>query len=146
MTQEELNHIRRSCSFLARVQVRLPITGETIVFDRMGEVAFYETAFSTGLHFSFHPILRIILNSYNTCFAHLVSNGWRSMIGGLLLWQSDGNPLSLIEFRNSFNLFNNPKPDLGWWYFKAKPCLTLIGDYPSNIKGWKKFFFILGDD
>ena len=51
------------------------------------------------------------------------------------------------ELRNLFNLFNNHKPNLGWCYFKAKPHLAILREYPSNVKGWKKkFFFVLGYD
>ena len=69
------------------------------------------------------------------------------MVSALLLWQSKKHTLSLDEFRNLFNLSNNPKPDWGLLYFKVKPHLPILGDYPSNVKGWKmKLFFVLGDD
>ncbi|GFY81552.1 SAUR-like auxin-responsive protein family [Actinidia rufa] len=54
--------------------------------------------------------------------------------------------LSLNEFRHLFDLFNNLKPDFGCLYFKVRPNLTMLRGYPSNVKGWKKFFFILGDN
>ncbi|GFY82754.1 hypothetical protein Acr_02g0009940 [Actinidia rufa] len=31
-------------------------------------------------------------------------------------------------------------------YFKARPGLTIIGRYTSNIKGWKKKFFFVSED
>ncbi|GFY93766.1 cytochrome P450, family 81, subfamily H, polypeptide 1 [Actinidia rufa] len=49
--------------------------------------------------------------------------------------------------RNLFSLNSNPKPDQGWLYFKARYKKTLLGGYPSNVKGWKsKFFFVSGDE
>ena len=53
----------------------------------------------------------------------------------------------LSEFKTLFNLNNNPKPDHDWLYFKAMYKKTLLGGYPSNVKGWKrKIFFALGED
>ncbi|GFZ04989.1 hypothetical protein Acr_17g0005610 [Actinidia rufa] len=55
--------------------------------------------------------------------------------------------LSLNEFRSLFNLLKNPRPDSGWLYFKVKLGHSLIGEYPSNVKGWKKkFFFVSNND
>ncbi|GFZ06998.1 hypothetical protein Acr_18g0011680 [Actinidia rufa] len=49
--------------------------------------------------------------------------------------------------RNLFSLNSNPKLDQGWLYFKARNKKTLLGGYPSNVKGWKsKFFFVTGDE
>ncbi|GFZ03502.1 hypothetical protein Acr_16g0001260 [Actinidia rufa] len=55
--------------------------------------------------------------------------------------------ISLNEFKNLFGLFNNPKPDFGWLYFKARPKKTLLWGYPNNVNGWKKkFFFVSGNN
>ncbi|GFY91229.1 hypothetical protein Acr_07g0014250 [Actinidia rufa] len=41
----------------------------------------------------------------------------------------------------------SPLPDLGWYYFKARPEKNLLRGSPSNVKGWKKrFFFASGDE
>ena len=61
MTLEELDSLRESYSFPPGVQIRLPEEGETIISARPGKVAFYEAAFSVGLHFSIHPTIRLIL-------------------------------------------------------------------------------------
>ncbi|GFY95644.1 hypothetical protein Acr_10g0010290 [Actinidia rufa] len=46
-----------------------------------------------------------------------------------------------------FGIFNNPKLDFGWLYFKARPKRTLLRGYPINVKRQKKkFFFIAGDN
>ena len=44
----------------------------------------------------------------------------------MVLWRFHKFAVSLNEFRNLFGLFNNPKPDSIWLYFKAKPKKTLI--------------------
>ena len=52
MTQGELDHLRKSCIFPARIQTRLLEVGETIMSAHPGEVNFYEAAFLVGLRFS----------------------------------------------------------------------------------------------
>ena len=141
MTQGELDHLRELCFFPIGVQMRLPKANETIESTRSSEVAFYEATFSAGLHFPIYRTLRKILILYNICPAQLVPNGWRSMIGMPLLQLSNENTFSMNEFSNLLNLFNNPKPDRGQWCFKVKSRLTIIKEYPSNVKGWKKKFF-----
>ena len=57
-------------------------------------MAFYEASFSASLYFPIHPTPKKIFNFYNICPAQLVPNGWKSMIGMLLLWLSGNNTLS----------------------------------------------------
>ncbi|GFY94786.1 hypothetical protein Acr_10g0001710 [Actinidia rufa] len=129
------------------VMIRLPDEGETITSTRQGEVAFYEAAFPAGLRFSLHNTIRLILQFYNTCPAHLVPNAWKSIACSMALWRVYKYSISLSEFRNLFSLNCNPKPDQGWLYFKARNKKVLLGGYPSNVKGWKsKFFFVSGDE
>ena len=147
MTLEELNSLRETYSFPLEVRVRLPKEGETIVSARPGEVAFYEAAFSTGLCFPIHSTIRLILQFYNICLAHLVPNAWRSIACSMALWWVFKYTLSLSEFRNLFSLNSNSKPDQGWLYFKARNKKNLLGGYPSNVKGWQnKFFLVIGDE
>ena len=92
----------------------------------------------------------LLLRKSLTFITYVLPN-WFPMVGGawLACYCSGYRATipSLNEFRNLFNLFNNPKPDSGWWSFKAKPHLSIHGEYPSNFKGWKnKFLFALGDD
>ncbi|PSR92996.1 hypothetical protein CEY00_Acc27605 [Actinidia chinensis var. chinensis] len=147
MTLEELNALRETYSFPSRVWVRLPEEGETIISIRPGEVAFYEAAFPAGLHFFIHPTIRLILQFYNIFLAQLVTNAGRSITCSMAMWRVFKYTLSLSEFRNLFILNSNPKPDQGWLYFKARNKKTLLGGYPSNVKGWKsKFFFVSSNE
>ncbi|GFZ15862.1 hypothetical protein Acr_25g0002710 [Actinidia rufa] len=147
MTLEELNSLRKTYYFPPGVRVRLPEEGETIVSARLGEVAFYEAAFPAGLCFPIHSTIRLILQFYNICPAQLVPNAWRSIACSMAWWRVFKYTLSLSEFRNLFSLNSNPKPNQGWLYFKARNKKTLLGGYPSNVKGWKsKLFFVTGDE
>ncbi|GFS34046.1 hypothetical protein Acr_00g0031980 [Actinidia rufa] len=52
-----------------------------------------------------------------------------------------------IGHRCFYTLFKNPKPDLGWLYFKVRPGKNVLKESPSNVKGWKnRFFFVSRDD
>ncbi|XP_057465950.1 uncharacterized protein LOC130755554 isoform X2 [Actinidia eriantha] len=48
---------------------------------------------------------------------------------------------------NNLSMLVCMSTDSEWLYFKAIRKQTLLGWYPSNVKGWKKkFFFISGDN
>ena len=63
MTQDELDHLRESCSFPSSFQIRLSEADETIVSTCPGEVAFYKATFHAGLCLPIHPIIRRIYTS-----------------------------------------------------------------------------------
>ena len=86
MTQGELHQLKEAYRFLAEVRTRLPDASEPIILTRLGEVAFYEVAFSTSLCFQIYPLIRRILGFYNVCPAQLAPNAWQSMVGALVLW------------------------------------------------------------
>ncbi|GFZ14743.1 hypothetical protein Acr_24g0009330 [Actinidia rufa] len=114
MTQGELDRLQESCSFPVRIQIRLPKVDETITSARLGDVIFYEAAFL------FTPQSEGYWHVINIYPAQLVPNAWRSIISALVLWQFKKFALSLNEFRLVFGIFNNPKSDSGWLYFKAR--------------------------
>ncbi|GFZ16175.1 hypothetical protein Acr_25g0005840 [Actinidia rufa] len=73
------------------------------------------------------------------------SKGWRNNFispprrGGVLRSRFSGRLKVLI--------LPQPLPDLGWYYFKARPEKNLLRGSPSNVKGWKtRFFFASGDE
>ncbi|GFY95327.1 hypothetical protein Acr_10g0007120 [Actinidia rufa] len=145
MTQDNLDRLRETYSFLVGIQARIPNEGETILSTRPSEIAFYEAAFSTGLRLPIHPTIRRILNFYNIYPAQLSPNAWRSVVCVLMIWQFYKRAMSLNKFRCLYSLFKSPKSDLGWLYFKARSRKNLFK--ASNVKGWKRrFFFISGDD
>ncbi|GFY95598.1 hypothetical protein Acr_10g0009830 [Actinidia rufa] len=126
MTQGELDRLRKSCSIPSRIHIRLPEADKTIAFTRLGEVAFYEVLFQDGLRLPIHATIRRILVYYNICPTQLAPNAWRSIVDVVVLWRFHKFVVSLNEFRNLFSLFNNPKPDSGCLYFKARLKKTLL--------------------
>ncbi|GFS41680.1 hypothetical protein Acr_00g0075760 [Actinidia rufa] len=145
MSQAELDNLGATYSFPPRVLLRIPGDGETILSARQGEVAFYEAVFLAGLRLPIHPTIREILIHYKICPAQLSPNAWRSVICSLVIWRHFKRHMSCDEFRCLYSL--SPLPDLGWYYFKARPEKNLLRGSPSNVKGWKKrFFFASGDE
>ena len=74
VAQGELDHLRESFLFPAGIKIRLPAVDETIVFTHLGEVAFYEVTFQSGLHLPIHPTMKRILQYYNIYPAQLDPN------------------------------------------------------------------------
>ncbi|GFZ01026.1 hypothetical protein Acr_14g0006610 [Actinidia rufa] len=66
MTQGKLDRLWESCSFPARIQIRLPEVDETIMSTCPSEEAFYEATFQAGMRLPIHPTLKRILAYYNT--------------------------------------------------------------------------------
>ena len=62
MTQDDLDRLRENYSFPVGIQDRIPEEGDTILFSRPGEVAFYEVSFLAGLRLLIHPTIKRILN------------------------------------------------------------------------------------
>ena len=98
MTQGDLNRLRKTHSFLARIQATIPDEGETILSMHLGEVAFYEAIFPASLRFSIHPTIRRILDFYNICPAQLSPNAWWCVICILVIWRYYKRHLSFNEF------------------------------------------------
>ena len=82
MIQGDLDHLRETYSFPARI----PKEGETILFIRPSEVAFYEATFLADLRLSIYPTIKRILNFYNICPTQLSPNAWRSVVYVLVIW------------------------------------------------------------
>ncbi|GFS30824.1 hypothetical protein Acr_00g0014360 [Actinidia rufa] len=111
MTQGELDRLRESRSFPAKNQIRLSEADETIA--------------------------RIMVY-YNICPAQLTPNAWQSVVSTVVLWQFNKFALTLNEFRNLFSLFNNPKPDFRWLYFKVRLKQPCSGGIPTMLRDGRR--------
>ncbi|PSS08094.1 UBX domain-containing protein [Actinidia chinensis var. chinensis] len=124
MTQGDLDRLIESYSFLLGIQAKIPEEGETILFNHLGELAFYKAAFHAGLRLPIHPTIKRILNFYNICPIQLSPNAWQSVACVLVVW-----PYYKVAL-----CFG----DSGWLYFKARSGRTMVKGSPSNVKGWKR--------
>ena len=113
MTQDDLDHLRKTYFFLVGIQVRILEEDKTILSTHLGKVAFYEVVFPASLRLPIHPTIKRILNFYNICPAQLSPNTWRCVVCVLVIWHFFRCHLSLSEFKCLYTLFKSPKPDSG---------------------------------
>ena len=117
-----MRHLKSICKRFQlpkEVFIRLPHPNEKVCTFAHGEVSFYETTFSCGLHFLVHPFIIQLLSNLNVTPGQLVSNAWRTIIGCMSIWVSvhDGDMITLNEFLYLHRL----KPSTHYGYFELLP-------------------------
>ncbi|KAL2504168.1 Uncharacterized protein Adt_19789 [Abeliophyllum distichum] len=114
--------------------------------DRVDEpplscVASNQTVLAAGLRLSFPRIVRKFLREWGIALTQLCPNGWRVMIGFLILWdQLRFSRPSVREFNRLYS-FNSEGKRLGWWYasVKVKTGGSVVTQTPDSIKNCKNF-------
>ncbi|KAF3436952.1 hypothetical protein FNV43_RR19705 [Rhamnella rubrinervis] len=107
---------------------------------RDGWVCFYEIAFKLGLRLPFHRIINMVLKYFNLAPAQLMPNGWRYLLGLIVLSEQLGQHIDMPIFLHFFYL----KPGgEGRYAFYARRQTKLLTGAPTSDKGWKdRYFFI----
>ncbi|KAL2458519.1 Uncharacterized protein Adt_45885 [Abeliophyllum distichum] len=111
----------------------------------LGCVALNQAVLAAGLRFPFSRIVRKFLREWRIAPTQLYPNGWRILLGFLILWNQLGFPRpSPMEF-NSLYSFKSDGKRSGWWYasVKAKMGGSVVTQTPDSIKNWKKFWFFV---
>ncbi|KAL2457606.1 Plus3 domain-containing protein [Abeliophyllum distichum] len=111
----------------------------------LGCVALNQAVLAAGLRFPFSRIVRKFLHEWRIAPTQLCPNGWRILLGFLILWNQLGFPRpSPMEF-NSLYSFKSDGKRSGWWYasVKAKMGGSVVTQTPDSIKNWKKFWFFV---
>ncbi|CAM0880709.1 unnamed protein product [Alopecurus aequalis] len=107
-----------------------------------GAVCVYADALEAGMRVPLHRFFCEVLNHFGLAPSQLMPNGWRILVGFVVLCHDAGVPPSLAVFGHFFKL----RSKLGGWYYiqrkkyKARPLFTGL---PNCIKGWQdKFLFL----
>jgi hypothetical protein len=106
-----------------------------------GSVCVYAHALETGLRFPLHPFFSEVLSHFGVSPGQLTPNGWRVLVGFVVLCHTTDVPPSLAVFRHFFSLRRK-----GWYFFR---CKQGVGALFTGIKGpksgkkWKRGFFFL---
>ncbi|XP_047062713.1 uncharacterized protein LOC124670258 [Lolium rigidum] len=106
-----------------------------------GSVCVYAHALETGLRFPLHPFFSEVLSHFGVAPGQLTPNGWRVLVGFVVLCHTTDVPPSLAVFRHFFALSRK-----GWCFFR---CKQGVGALFTGIKGpksgkkWKRGFFFL---
>uniref|UniRef100_A0ACD5XXZ6 Uncharacterized protein n=1 Tax=Avena sativa TaxID=4498 RepID=A0ACD5XXZ6_AVESA len=109
---------------------------------RPGAVCVYAHALEAGLRFPLHPFFSDALSHFGLALSQLTPNGWRVLLGFVVLCHSVAVPPSVAVFRHFFSLPSRK----GWYGFKCKKGAGVLFTgltSPKSDKEWKRGFFFL---
>ncbi|KAL2470794.1 Plus3 domain-containing protein [Abeliophyllum distichum] len=111
----------------------------------LGTVALNQAILAAGLRLPFPRVVRKFLREWGIALTQLCPNGWRILIGLLVLWDQLGFPRPSIGDFHSLYSFKSDGKRSGWWYasVKARTGGSVVTQTPDSIKNWKKFWFFI---
>ncbi|KAL2457327.1 Uncharacterized protein Adt_46396 [Abeliophyllum distichum] len=111
----------------------------------LGCVALNQAVLAAGLHLPFPRIVRKFLREWGIAPTQLCPNGWRILLGFLILWDQFGFPRPSVGEFNSLYSFKSDGRRSGWWYASVKPRTggSVVTQTPDSIKNWKQFWFFV---
>ncbi|KAL2524557.1 Plus3 domain-containing protein [Abeliophyllum distichum] len=111
----------------------------------LGAVALNQAILAAGLRLPFSWVVRKFLREWRIAPTQLCPNGWRILIGLLVLWDQLGFPRPSIGDFHSLYSFKSDGKRSGWWYasVKARTGGSVVTQTPDSIKNWKKFWFFV---
>ncbi|KAL2479302.1 Plus3 domain-containing protein [Abeliophyllum distichum] len=109
----------------------------------LGTVALNQAILAAGLRLPFPRVVRKFLREWGIAPTQLCPNGWRILIGLLVLWDQLGflRP-SIGDFHSLYSFKSNGKRS-GWWYASVRTGGSVVTQTPDSIKNWKKFWFFV---
>ncbi|KAL2526613.1 Plus3 domain-containing protein [Abeliophyllum distichum] len=111
----------------------------------LGTVALNQAILAAGLRLPFPRVVRKFLREWRIAPTQFCPNGWRILIGLLVLWDQLGFPRPSIGDFYSLYSFKSDGKRSGWWYVsvKARTGGSVVTQTPDSIKNWKKFWFFV---
>ncbi|KAL2540916.1 Uncharacterized protein Adt_01894 [Abeliophyllum distichum] len=111
----------------------------------LGTVALNQAILAAGLRLPFPRVVRKFLREWGIAPTQLCPNGWRILIGLLVLWDQLGFPRPSIGDFHSLYSFKSDGKRSGWWYasVKARTGGSVVTQTTDSIKNWKKFWFFV---
>ncbi|KAL2497991.1 hypothetical protein Adt_23541 [Abeliophyllum distichum] len=111
----------------------------------LGAVALNQAILGAGLRLPFPRVVKKFLRDWGIAPTQLCPNGWRILIGLLVLWDQLGFPRPSIGDFHSLYSFKSDGKRSGWWYasVKARTGGSVVTQTPDSIKNWKKFWFFV---
>ena len=142
LTIADHDTLRGSCFIPSEFQMVLVGPERRVHNPPVGGVKVYEEALKASLHFSLHPFVEKVLDSFILSMAQVAPNSWRYIIGFLSLCNLHRRRPTVSLFRAFFCLKRHPIGK-GWWYFSQQRGYHLIRGTPSFIHRWKERFFYI---
>ncbi|KAL2471681.1 Plus3 domain-containing protein [Abeliophyllum distichum] len=111
----------------------------------LGSVSLNQAVLAAGLRLPFPRIVRKFLRECRIAPTQICPNGWRILIGLLILWDHLSFPRPSIRDFNSLYSFKSDGKRSGWWYasVKAKSGGSVVTQTPDSSKNWKKIWFFV---
>ncbi|KAL2534598.1 Plus3 domain-containing protein [Abeliophyllum distichum] len=127
------------------VEFVVPGPGDRADDPPLGAVALNQAILAAGLRLPFPWVVRKFLREWGIAPTQLCPNGWRILIGLLVLWDQLGFSRPTIGDFHSLYSFKSDGKRSGWWYasVKARTGGSVVTQTPDSIKNWKKFWFFV---
>ena len=104
--------------FLERVRVRQPSDEDRACHFFLGEICFYEAAFSCGLRFPIHPFIMELLDHFGIALGQLMPNSWRIVVNCMEIWLAAvGDMIKVGELVHMYRL----KESKEYGYYELVP-------------------------
>ena len=133
--------------FLEWVRVCRPNDEHRACHFFLGEVCFYEAAFTCGLRLPVHPFIMELLDHFSIAPRQLMPNSWKIVINYMEIWlAANGDMIKVGELVYLYRL----KESKEYGYYELVPWerrTRIVRGLPSSFRYWKsRFFFVSGDD
>ncbi|KAL2526420.1 Uncharacterized protein Adt_11474 [Abeliophyllum distichum] len=145
VNEKQLSDWHRTYSIPDEIEFFVPGPNDRADDPPLGCVALNQAVLATGLRLPFPRIVRKFLREWGIAPTQLCPNGWRILLGFLILWNQLGFPRPSAREFNSLYSFKSDGKRSGWWYasVKAKTGGSVVTQTPDSIKNWKKFWFFV---
>ncbi|KAL6995637.1 hypothetical protein U1Q18_005772, partial [Sarracenia purpurea var. burkii] len=87
INEDELDQIRRTYQIPNGVTMRVPTREERVCTPALGEIYIFEGALQAGMRLPFPPLVRNILDYLGISPGQLWPNGWRILLGCVIIWE-----------------------------------------------------------
>ncbi|KAL2504726.1 Plus3 domain-containing protein [Abeliophyllum distichum] len=143
VNEKQLADWHRMYSVPGEIEFIVPGPNDRADDPPLGCVALNQTVLAAGLRLPFPRIVRKFLREWGIAPTQLCPNGWRILLGFLILWDQFGFPRPSVGKFNSLYSFKSDGRRSGWWYASIKPRTggSVVTQTPDSIKNWKQFWF-----
>ncbi|KAL2476164.1 Plus3 domain-containing protein [Abeliophyllum distichum] len=145
VNEKQLADWHRMYSVPPEIEFIVPGPNDRADDPPLGCVALNQAVLAAGLRLPFPRIVRKFLREWGIAPTQLCPNGWRILLGFLILWDQFGFPRPSVGEFNSLYSFKSDGRRSGWWYASVKPRTggSVVTQTPDSIKNWKQFWFFV---
>ncbi|KAL2535061.1 Uncharacterized protein Adt_08412 [Abeliophyllum distichum] len=129
VNEKQLADWHRMYSVPVEIEFIVPGPNDRADDPPLGCVALNQAVLAAGLRLPFLRIVRKFLREWGIAPTQFCPNGWRILLGFLILWDQFGFPRPSVGEFNSLYSFKSNGRRSGWWYASVKPR---TGGYTSH--------------